>query len=168
MIISIVYLILSFIFDYFMSSIFSNTLTSGSYFTTIYVVISFVIIFRYFHNDKKFFWLLIIFGILFDVLYTGSFMFNTVIFLIIGLIIKNINNIFPCNIFTTNIISLCSIIVYHVISFIILELMSGIDYNIMLLFNIVIRSIIMTIIYTSISYLVMGYVFNKFNVKFIK
>ena len=42
------------------------------------------------------------------------------------------------------------------------------DYNIMLLFNIIIHSIFMTIIYTSISYFIIKFMYNKFGIKYIK
>ena len=168
MIISIIYLVLSFILDNFMSNIFPSTLTNISYFTTIYIIISFVVLYPYFNNEKKYYILLIIFGLLFDVLYTGTFIFNMVLFIVIGIVIKLLNNLFPENIITTNVISIISIIVYHVISFIILNLVSSISYDFMLLINILIHSIIMTIIYTTIGYFSIKYMFNKFNIKQIK
>ena len=168
MIISIIYLVLSFILDNFMSNIFPSTLTNISYFTTIYILISFVILYPYFNSEKKYYILLIIFGLLFDILYTGTFIFNMVIFLVIGIVIKILNNLFPENIVTMNVISIISIIVYHMVSFIILNLVSSISYDFMLLINVVIHSIIMTVIYTTISYLSIKYIFNKFNIKQIK
>ena len=168
MIISIIYLVFSFILDNFMSNIFPSTLTNISYFTTIYIIISFVILYPYFNSEKKYYILFIIFGILFDILYTGTFMFNMVLFLVIGIVIKIFNNLFPENIVTANVISIISIIVYHVISFIILNLVRSISYDFMLLVNIIIHSIIMTIIYTTISYFTVKYIFNRFNIKQIK
>ena len=38
----------------------------------------------------------------------------------------------------------------------------------MLMFNIIIHSIFMTIIYTSISYFTMKFMYNKFDIKYIK
>ena len=168
MIISIIYLVLSFILDNFMSSIFPSTLNDISCFTTIYIIISFVIIYPYFNSEKKWYVLLIIFGILFDILYTGTFIFNMVLFLVIGIVIKLFNNVFPENVVTTNVISVISIMVYHIVSFVILNLVSSISYDFVLLINIIIHSIIMTIVYTSISYFGMKYIFNRFNVKQIK
>ena len=168
MIISVIYLIFSFILDNFMSNIFPSTLSNVSYFTTIYIVISFVILYSYFSNEKKYYLLLIIFGILFDVLYTGTFILNVVIFLCIGFIIKLLNTIFSDNVFTTNMISVFSICLYHILSFIILSLVGGIDYDIMLLINIIIHSLISTVTYTSLSYYCMKYIYGKFNVKYIK
>ena len=168
MIISILYLVISFLLEGIMSNIFPSTLSNISYFTTIYTIISFVIIYPYFDNDKKYDLLILIFGILFDVLYTSTFFINIFIFIIIGIIIKLLYNLFPENIFMTNIISYICIIIYHILSFIILVIVGYNDYNIMLLFNIIIHSIFMTIIYTSISYFIVKFMYNKFGIKYIK
>ena len=168
MIISILYLVISFLLEGIMSNIFPSTLSNISYFITIYTIISFVIIYPYFDNDKKYYLLILIFGILFDVLYTSTFFINIFIFIIIGIIIKLLYNLFPENIFMTNIISYICIIIYHILSFIILVIVGYNDYNIMLLFNIIIHSIFMTIIYTSISYFIIKFMYNKFGIKYIK
>ena len=168
MIISIIYLVISFLLEGIMSNIFPSTLSNISYFTTIYIIIAFTIIYPYFDNDKKFFILIFIFGILFDILYTSTIIVNTFIFIIIGIVIKILYNILPGNIFMTNIISYVDIIIYHILSFIILMITGYGDYSIILLFNIIIHSIFMTIIYTSISYFIMKFMYNKFDIKYIK
>lgn len=168
MIVSIIYLVLSFILDNFMSNIFPSTLSDISYFTTIYIIISFIIIYPYFSNEKKYYLLVIIFGLLFDIIYTGTFILNMFIFIVLGILIKILNNVFPENAFTTNIISVIVISGYHILSFIILSIVGSVNYDFMLLINIVLKSIIMTIIYTSISYFGMKYIYNKFNIKQIK
>ena len=168
MIISIIYLVVSFLLEGIMSNIFPSTLSNISYFTTIYIIISFAIIYPYFDNDKKFFILIFIFGILFDILYTSTIFVNTFIFIIIGIVIKILYNVLPENVFMTNIISYIGIIIYHILSFIILMITGYMDYSIILLFNIIIHSRFMTIIYTSISYFVIKFIYNKFDIKYIK
>lgn len=168
MIISTIYLILSFILDNFMSFLFPSTLSDISYFTTIYIIIAFAIIYPYFANEKKYYILLIVFGLLFDILYAGSFIYNMCLFMAIGFVIKMLNNVFPVNVFTTNLISIIVISLYHMISFIIFSLSASIHYDFILLINIITHSLIMTIVYTSISYFVMKFIFSRFNVKEIK
>lgn len=168
MIISIIYLVISFLLEGIMSNMFPSTLSSISYFTTIYMIIAFTIIYPYFDNDKKYFILIFVFGILFDILYTSTFMVNTFIFIIIGIVIKILYNILSDNVFVTNIISYVGIIIYHLLSFIILIITGYGNYSIILLFNIIIHSIIMTIIYTSISYFIIKFLYKKFDVKYIK
>ena len=168
MIISIIYLVISFLLEGIMSNIFPSTLANISYFTTIYMIIAFGIIYPYFDNDKKYFILIFIFGVLFDILYTSTIFVNTFIFIVTGIVIKILYNILSDNVFMTNIISYVGIIVYHVLSFVILMFTGYGSYSIILLFNIIIHSIFMTIIYTSISYFVMKFIYNKFDVKYIK
>lgn len=168
MIISIAYLILSFILDNFMANIFPSTLGSPSYFSTIYIIIAFVIIYPYFNNEKKYYLLLIIFGLLFDILYTSTFILNMALFFGIGICIKMLYNVFPENVFTTNVISFICIMLYHILSFMILSLVGTTYYDFMLLINIITHSIFMTTIYTSVCYFGMKFIFNKFNVKYIK
>lgn len=168
MIISIIYLIICLILEVIMSNFFSSTLTNVSLFSTIYTIVGLVILYPYFNNDKKYFLLVIIFGALFGILYTSTFILEVVLFIIVGMIIKILYNIFPENIFMTNIISIIIIFVYHLLSFILLDLLSGINYDFMLLIDIIFGSIIMTIVYTTISYYVIKYIFNRRNIKQIK
>ena len=168
MIISIIYLIISLILEVVMSNFFPSTLNNVSLFTTIYSVICLVILYPHFNNDKKFYLLVAMCGILFDILYTSTFIFNLVIFSIIGILIKILYNVFPENIFMTNLISFIAIIIYHLLCFILLNLFSSISYDYMIFVNIILGSIIMTIIYTVFSYYVINYFFNKFGIKYIK
>ena len=168
MIISIIYLIISFLFDGIMSNYFPSTFSSISYFTTIYIVIAFVVIYPHFNNDKKYFILLLIFGILFDMIYTSTILINVIIFIVVGIVAKILYNIFNDNLLMTNIISFISIVVYHLLSYIILLIINYNNYSIILLLRIIGHSVITTIIYTSISYLLIKYIFNKFNIKYIK
>lgn len=168
MIISISYLIISFLLEGIMSNIFISTLSNISYFTTIYTIIALIVIYPYFDNDRKYFVLVIIFGILFDVLYTSSILVNTFIFIIIGIVVKILYNLFSDNIFMTNVISYIGIIIYHLLSYIVLSIVGYSEYNIMLLIDIIVHSIFMTVIYTSISYFMIKGICSKRGIKYIK
>ena len=140
MIVSIIYLVVSFILENVMASIFPATLGNISYFTTIYTIIALVVIYPYFANEKKY--------------YT--------------LVIKILNTNMSDNIFTINVISIISIILYHLLSFIILNLETSQTYSLILLGNIITHSIIMTIVYTSISYVIIKLIYNKLDMKQVK
>lgn len=168
MIIIIIYLIVSLLLDGLMSNIFPSTISNISPFMTIYVVVALSIIYKYFSSDKKYYILLIIFGFIFDTLYTSTFLVNIIIFLLIGIIIKAFSSILSDNIFMSNIISLIAVISYHFLSFIILNLTLYSSYSFLLLGKVILSSFIMTIIYSSISYLLMGFIMDKRNIKLIK
>lgn len=168
MIVSIIYIIISFILENIMSNIFITTLNNVSPFTTIYTIIALVVIYPYFASDKKYFLLVIIFGFLFDTIYTSTILLNLTIFLVISLLIKTLNNIISDNIIMTNIISLISVATYHILTFIILNIVTSKSYSIILLGKILTHSIMMTIIYTSISYIIIKYLYSKLSIKQIK
>ena len=105
MLISIIYLVISLFLEVIMSNFFSSTLSDVSLFTTIYTIIGLVIIYPHFSNLKKYFLLTIFFGSLFGILYGCGFVFGLIIFLLIGLMIRFLYNVFPENVFMTNLIS---------------------------------------------------------------
>lgn len=168
MIVIIAYTIISFLLDGLLSNYMSINIIDPSYFRTIYSVISLVIIFNYFDNDTKYLKILLIIGILFDIVYTNTFLLNIIIFLIIYLINKKINIFIPNNLFTINLKSFLSITIYHTLSYIILLLANYQNYPFKYLLLILSGSIIMTIIYTTISYLLIKKIYFKIYDKKIK
>lgn len=168
MLVIIIYTILSFILDNIMTTIFPSFLSNISAFTTIYIVVALSIIFPYFNNKKKYFIILLVFGIMFDIIYTSSFPLNTLIFILLGIEIGFLNNIFPENIFGSSVISVISIISFHILSFISLSIVGYINYGFIILFRIIVNSLIMTILYSVVSYFLIKKIMERFNIKQIK
>lgn len=160
MLVAIIYVIISFLLDGIISNIIPFNLVDPSYFKTIYSVISLVIIYNYFDNHKKYLTILITLGIFFDIIYTNTFILNIIVFLIIYIVLSNLDYIITTNIFTINLKSIVCISTYHITTYIILLLANYNNYSIKLLGLILIRSIIMTIIYTTISYLIMNKIYE--------
>ena len=168
MIIIIIYTIISFLLDGLISNFTNINIVDPSYFRTIYSVISLVISYHFFENDHKYLKVLIILGILFDIVYTNTFLLNIFIFIIIYLFIKKINIYIPNNILTINLKSLLSLTIYHTLSYLILLFAGYSNYTFNLLTLILLRSIVMTIIYTTISYLIIKKIYYKKYFKKIK
>ena len=165
MIIAVIYVIISFLLDSLMSNILPFNLVDPSWFKTIYSVISLVILYNYFDNQKKYLSILIVIGIFFDIVYTNTFIVNIIVFLIIYFILSQLDYIITTNIFTINLKSITCISLYHILTYIILLLANYNNYSIKLLGIILLRSIIMTIIYTTISYLIMNKIYDNKRIK---
>ena len=153
MIVIIIYLIISFLLDSIISLYIPASLTTLSYFKTIYTIVSLVVIFNYFENSKKYLIIAIIIGALFDTVYTNTFLLNIVIFIVVYFLLTELDYIIPNNLFTINIKSLSALYTYHILTYIILLLTHYNSYSFSILLNILMKSTIMTIIYTTISYL---------------
>ena len=165
MIIAVTYVIISFLLDSIISNLIPFNLIDPSWFKTIYSIISLVILYNYFDNQKKYLSIVIILGIFFDIVYTNTFILNVIVFLIIYLILSRLDYVITTNIFTINLKSIVCISLYHILTYIILLLSNYNNYSIKLLGLILLRSIIMTIIYTSISYLLMNKIYDNKRIK---
>lgn len=168
MIISVILLVFSFLFEGFISNFISSSLVEFNVFSTLYTLITFVVIYPYFYNEKKYYILLIIFSFLIDIVYTNTLILNVILFVAISLLIKFLNFILPENILMCNISSLCAVILYHVLSYLILILINYNSFPVSLLFNVCLNSVVMTIIYTTFMYLIARFLYTKFDMKQIK
>ena len=168
MIISVIILIISFLLDGLMSCYFSSSFASLNIFSTLYTLIALIVIFPYFYNEKKYYILLIIFGVLMDIIYTNTFMMNVILFIIISFLVRILNYLLPENVLMLNVISVSGIIFYYVLSFVILRIIDYNVYPISILFDVCVNSILMTIIYTSMLYFLSKYLFIKFDKKQIR
>lgn len=168
MIISTILLIFSFLLEGFISNYVASSLTEYSVFTTLYTLITLIVIYPYFYNEKKYYILLLIFSFLIDVVYTDTFILNVIIFIIVSLIIKFLNFILPENLLMINIMSLVGVFIYHILSYIILIIINYNTYPLSLLLNICLNSIIMTLIYATLIYFISKFLYTRFDMKQIR
>lgn len=168
MILSVVILLISTFIQGVASNYLGYTYNTLSIFSTIYVLIALLILNPYFENKRKYFTLLIIFGLIIDIAYTNTFILNTCIFIACYYVSKVFHFFLPYNIITINISNLLSIYTYHIISFIFLNLFKYDAYPFSSLLKILNHSILMTIIYSSIIYLIIVLIKNKLELKEVK
>lgn len=131
-------------------------------FESMFTVMSLIIIYPYFHNkEKKYFSLAFFTGLLYDIVYTNTFLFNAIIFLAIAYIIKKINAYISNNYINVAIISLIIIIIYRLLVYFILCLINYLNFNIRSLLYSIADSLILNMIYSIILYLITDYISRK-------
>lgn len=168
MIVVILLSIISFILEGFISIYQNYTLLNPTIFSTIYTLITLMIVGKYFENFQRYILIVVIFGLLYDIVYTNTFILNAILFLLICLVSNFISRILSDTVVNANIINLIGIFLYHILSFIILSVIGYSHYSFKLLFIILSRSILMTIIYTIIIYYLSDYLYKKFELKQIR
>ena len=168
LVISVISLILSLLIQGGVSNCLGYTFTNLSMFYTIYVLVNLGVILPYFDNKKKYFILLVIFGLIIDIAYTNTFVLNVFIFVVIYFFNKLFYSILPYNLFTVNISSVISIFIYHIISFVILLMVRYDSYSLSMLGIAISHSIIMTVIYASVMYLFIHFIYHKFGLKEVR
>lgn len=146
-----IYLFLSFILD--------GLIINNSFFYPLFTLVSLVIIFPTF-NKKNYNYYITCFviGLLYDIVYTNTFLLNGIIYLILGLLINLIYKKININTLTIIFEIIFLISIYRILTFIILNIL-GYNFNIYSLLESIYSSIILNIIYTFLSYNVL--ILNK-------
>lgn len=164
----VIYVVLSFYLDGLLSIYLPREIVNLSYFTTIYSLVALVIIYGYFHNHKKYLYILFILGFFFDIVYTNTMLLNVIIFFLLYLLLNKLDYYLSDNLFTINIKALIVVYAYHLITYIILLMMHYNSYNFKMFCNILLKNTLMTILYATISYIIIDKIFLKRSTKKIK
>ena len=164
----VIVLIISFLCDSIFSNFLSFSLINPSVFKTICTLVSLVSVYPYFINNKKYLIVIIIFGLLFDIVYSSTFLFITFIFIIIYFINKVVDFYLPYNMININIIAILSITLYHIFSFGILSLVNYNTYSLGILLKCIYTSILGTVIYTTILFFILKFFEKKGILKKVK
>lgn len=167
-IVSIISLMISCFVQGVMSNYLGYTYSDLSFFSTIYVLINLLVLRPYFENEKKYFILVIVLGLIVDIVYTNTLLFNTFLFVLVYYFSKVFHFFFPYNFLTINISNLLGIFIYHIITFFFLSMLRYDSYSIFVLFKVLSHSILMTIIYTSFVYWVIQLIQRKLDLKEVK
>ena len=165
---SIISLIFSLLLQGLASNFLGYTLNEISIFSAIFLLITLIVLQPYFESDKKFLKLLIVFGLLYDITYSNTLILCTSIFIVIFYINKILNFFFPNNVFTINIFSIISMIIYHSLTFAFLKILQYDSFNFIYLLKTILCNIIMTITYTTIVYYIIDYLYKRMNLKIIR
>lgn len=168
MVASIIILIISTFLQGLMSRYLGYTYGDLSVFSTIYVLIALLILTPHFNNKKKYFILLLTFGFITDVVYADVFLLNTALFVVAYYVSKTFHFFFPYNWLTVSISNIICIFVYHIVSFLFLEVLSYDSYSLFYLLKIIGCSIFSTFLYSTIVYTILEFINNKFQLKEVR
>ena len=150
-----IYLIISFFLDIIFSLSFPLAYQNISYFFPIVLISSFTIGYSLIKNKKMFFFLVIIFGIIYDFLYSDIALLNLYYFSLYSLFIYIFYNNKNKGYFNIVLISTLGIIFYDFYLFLILNLLNYSDLKIDYLYYKIVHSLFFNIIYILLSVLIL-------------
>ncbi len=153
MIYPLIIITISFLLDGLISSYINIFSSNISIFSTIYTVLALSMVTKYIKDEKKYYLVYLLTGLLFDMAYTNTFILNMTIFFLLGLITKHLLYILTDNLINNILISYINIVVYYITTQLILVISNYTTFNSYLLLKIIYSSIIMSIIYTIILYI---------------
>lgn len=152
--------------SFLLESILSNYVSINTMlFNPLFSIISLIIIYPYFKNDNmSFIKSCLIFGVIYDLIFTLTFPLHVLLFGLTGILIILINNFISNHLFNLPLISLAIIINYRIISYLILVLIGYLDFHFNILLNGITSSILVNIIYVLVLYLITDYYAKKHHI----
>jgi len=146
-------LIIYILITFFLDNLFNNLEITKNLLFPHLVLSSLIIIFIMLKDNKKYLILTLILGFIYDILY-NNIPYNIFIFFIIGLVIISFYKLFKTNFINTILLTIIIIFIYNFLIFLISVIYLNNDYTTYIFINKFINSILLNVIYNSLSYLI--------------
>ena len=147
--------------SFILEGVLSNFLSLNSYFLPLFSLISLIIIYPYFHRKEiNYLKICTLFGFLYDVTYTDTFLVNTLLFPFLGFVIMFINTWLSNNFLNSGFLAFIVVILYRIIYYILLLFCGYTSFSLKHLFIFINHSFIGNILYAIILYFINQYWFN--------
>ena len=166
MIYGIVISSISFLLDAFLANYIYVSVGNNNIFIPMFTLLSLIIILPYFNNkSNNYLAVCAIFGLLYDIVFTNTFLFNAALFTLTGFIIMLLDNGLADNYFNSIIKMLIVIIIFDSLTYVILLMLDYIDYNILDLLLKIAKSLLLNFIYITVFYFCTNVIAKKLHIK---
>lgn len=145
------------IVSFFLDGLLSNLLRFSNYFYPLCFLLSLVIICPCFKkgNIKNYYFISLIMGLLYDIVYTNTLFLNFILFFWLAILIKLIYNLVPNNYLSLLFISFLIIVLYRLVVYLIMFIISYKVLSINILFDSILSSMLINFIYVSSLYVLL-------------
>lgn len=152
-----------------LEGIFSNLISLTSLFIPLFSLVSLVVTYPLFDDDKnKFLIYSGIFGFFYDIVYTNTPFVNTFTFVLTALIIILIYNYITVNKINFSLINVLVILFYQIVSYLLLCLVNYTNFNENTFFKGLYSCLILNILYGIIVCLLTSFLAKKFKVRYME
>ena len=142
--------------SFYLEAITTNFININThFFNPLFSFITIIFIYPLFNNNYKYYKTCFIYGFIYDLVYTDTIFMHAIIFLLIGILISKSLNYFSNNIINLVLITLISLIIYRLVNYILICIVSEYTFKIRELLNSITSSILINSIYSVILYLVL-------------
>ena len=125
-------------------------------------IVALVIIYPYFRKyENRYYYLLFGTGLLYDIMYTNTFLLNAIIFVILGVVIKHANKLFSSNFINISLVTAVTIIIYRIITYLILCIINYLSFDIKDLFFSLTSCLLLNMIYSIILYMIIEFIYQR-------
>lgn len=161
--IPLIIIFISLILDGLLTNHLPYTQGTLSLFTPLLTVVSFILVYPFYRKEmKKYYFIAIILGFIYDLLYTNLLFFNSTIFLLIAHITKQISKNFEINYFNIILFVIVIIGIYEGLNALFIIIFNLVPITIERLIYKITHSLLLNIIYTEIIFTIIKYLPKKY------
>ena len=155
------------VISFILQGILSNYISvDTNIFNLLFPIVALIIIYPYFRkNNSKYFIYAGIYGLLYDLIYTDTFILYVGLFIMIAFVISKLNIIFSNNIINIGFITTIVIIIYRAITYLVLIAVNYFEFDMNILFKSIYSSLLLNIIYAIIIYFITDRLSYKYRIE---
>ena len=135
------------IISFYLDGMLSLFMSKDSIFLPLFTILSLIEVYPLLKNKNKLMMIGIIFGFLYDVVYTQTLFMNTITYFLISLIIIEVFKVLRYNSFNSLMLSITVIVIYRIISYAFFFVLFDVNLNLRLLFKSIYSSLLLNILY---------------------
>ncbi len=165
MIYGIIITSISLLLDALLSSFIPFGASNSIFVIPMFTVISLIIIYPYYNNRWDYLKVCLLFGLIYDILFTNTLGLNITLFFVIGFIISLLDDTLSNTLFSIIIKMLIVIVLYDSLTYFILYFLDYMDYNIMSLVEKLYKSLLLNVIYITILYFSTNAIAKKLSIR---
>ena len=152
--------------SFILEGIFSNFISINTpILSPLFLLVTLIFMYPNFKDDKNYYKACLIYGVAYDIIYTNNLIFHGLLFFFVCYIIKFLYKRFLLNILNTILISILAIIIYRLLGYTLLCLVSSYNFSWITLLNSITSSLLLNIIYIVILYMTLNHRYHYYKLK---
>lgn len=154
------------IISFLLEGIVSNFVPINGFLTPLFTLVALIIIYPLFDEVSEYYKYAFVTGLAYDLFYTDTILFHAIIFCFMAFIITRLNLVLSDNYLNILVIMGICILIYRVVTYSLLVLVSTMAFDFMALIISVLKSLIINLIYSALLFFVVKKCQRKYKYKF--
>lgn len=154
------------IISFLLEGIVSNFVPINGFLAPLFTLVALIIIYPLFDETAEYYKYAFVTGLAYDLFYTDTILFHAIIFCFMAFIITRLNLVLSDNYLNILVIMGICILIYRVVTYSLLVLVSTMAFDFMALIISVLKSLIINLIYSALLFFVVKKCQGKYKYKF--
>ena len=154
------------VISFLLEGIVSNFVPINGFLTPLFTLVALIIIYPLFDEVSEYYKYAFVTGLAYDLFYTDTILFHAIIFCFMAFIITRLNLVLSDNYLNILVIMGICILIYRVVTYSLLVLVSTMAFDFMALIISALKSLIINLIYSALLFFVVKKCQRKYKYKF--